>query len=375
MAHTEYICTDPSHPPLLYDTRNRSVFREVSETVVHLEQEGLSEEDIVKRVSSDATRRFSTLLSSGDDGFGVQELRRRASQSWKDIFLKIESLGFLVGWFINSCAQERNAHDLHYPLCNLAFESNRTLFAIVNQLRSALANDTFVYLRTLHETLVKSRFLKRHTEDDPDLPGRFIYHTNAAYKKFYERFAEYYGENSAKDMWIETEQHFQDKIHPEAQGDYAWVYPLVEEANGEPKSRPTFRDLRRAVDENSTFSIFYYDVSAEKIHGKFIWNPLMVQPDAREFQFHPFNDENTGLVLDLMLPMYEEVIENTGSTCLTSSHALVRLVVKAVFEDIRNAVRAAIASNPEWYGHFERLSLPGDSSDSGLDKAAQPRVD
>ena len=211
--------------------------------------------------------------------------------------------------------------------------------------------------------------MKKYTEDDPDLPGRFIYHTNAAYKKFYERFAEFYGENAAKGMWIKTEEGYQGKIQSGARGDYAWAYPLVVKENGEPKNRPTFRDLIRSVDENSTFFRLYYDVAAEKAHGKFIWNPLMIQPDARRFRFDPFSAENTGLVIDLMLSMYEEVIENTGSTCLTSSHTLVMSVVKAVLEDVRNSARAAIASNPELYGHFDRLSRPGSSGDTSGDSS------
>ena len=321
----------------------------------------------MERVSNDVVQMLNTPCRNWDDGLGIQRIQRGVAKSWKGVFLKLEGLGFLAGWFVNECAQEKNTGDLHHALCTLAFESNRTLFAIVSQLRSALADDTFVYLRTLHETLVKSRFLNKYTEQDPDLPGRFIYYTNKSYKKFYERFAELYGENYAKDMWIETEKYYQDKIKPEAKGDYAWAYPLIEEENGEPKKRPTFGDLRNAVDNESTFSAFYYDVAAEKIHGKFIWTPLMVRPQAREFRFDPFSDENTGLVLDLMLPMYEEVIENTASTCVTSSHALIMAVVKVVLEDIRNATRAAIASNPEWYGHFWWLSRPVVSGEDSPD--------
>ena len=58
----------------------------------------------------------------------------------------------------------------------------------------------------------------------------------------------------------------------------------------------------------------------------------MIRPDARQFSFHPFNAENTGLVIDLMLPMYEEVIGNTAPSCVTSSHTLVMSVVKAALQ-------------------------------------------
>ena len=58
--------------------------------------------------------------------------------------------------------------------------------------RLALANDSFVYLRIFHEAFVKSRFLKKYARNNPDRAGRFLYHTNAAHKKFYEPFAEAY---------------------------------------------------------------------------------------------------------------------------------------------------------------------------------------
>ena len=363
MERTRYMCTEPSHPPILYNSGSPSLFRHISSEIARLQQEGLSEETTVEMLVNDVGRMLNSPRRNWDDGLVVQNIQRTVAKSWQDVFRRIEHIGFLVGWFINECAQERNAGELHRALCDFVFESNRTLFAIVNQLRSALADDTFVYLRTLHETLVKSRFLRKYTEEDPDLPGRFIYYTNKAYKKFYERFAQHYGQNAAKRMWIETEEHYKDKIQPNAKGDYAWAYPLVKDGNGNAKVRPTFFDLRKAVDNESAFSTFYYDVAAEKTHGKFVWNPLMIQPEARCVRFESFSDENTGLVLDLMLPMYEEMIENTASTCITPSHALVMSVVKAVLKDIRNAVRAAIASNPERYGHFQQLSRPGSSRD------------
>ena len=314
MESTKYICTDPSHAPIYQVSGQQTLFAHVSAAVVTLEQDGLSQEELVRRVSSDVLQMLNRSSRNWCDGIGVQKLQHGVVSSWGDVFLKIDGLGFLAGWFINECAQERNAGDLHQALCHLAFESNRNLFATISQIRSALANEAFVYLRILHETLVKSRFLKKYTGNDPNLPGRFLYHTNAAYKKFYERFAEVYGENAAKRMWVETEEYYQDKIQSDAKGDYAWAYPLVEDEYRKTKKRPTFSDLRKAVNDDSTFAKFYYDVATEKTHGRFIWNPLMVRPDAREFRFDPFSTENTGLVINLMLPMYEEVIENTTSS-------------------------------------------------------------
>ena len=74
--------------------------------------------------------------------------------------------------------------ELHYVLCLFALEAIRNVFATVNQLRSALTQDTFGYWRTLYETLVKSRFIIGFVSQDVDLPGRYLYSTNSSYLKF-----------------------------------------------------------------------------------------------------------------------------------------------------------------------------------------------
>ena len=347
MRPSDYVCTDPSHPPIYGHTERKSLFQLVSEQVVACARDGLSAEEVARRVSGDVVQRLTANLGHWSDGMRIQEIRRMVGHHWKDVFVKAEGLGCLVGWFINECAPEEDSPQLHHALCHLAFEANRNLFVITNQLRLALADDSFVLLRSLHETLVKSRFLKKHTRDDPDLPGRFMCHTNAVYKRFYERFAAIYGPNAAESMWAGTEEYFKSRVHPEAEGSYAWAFPLIMKRNGEPKKNPTFHDLRKDVDQDSTFSKVYYDVATEKTHGRFIWNPLMVRPDARKFRFDPFNGENTELVMDLMLPMFTEVIENTGSSCGTPEHAAVMSVVGALIRDIQRAVRETAASIAE----------------------------
>lgn len=353
MKPTECLCTDPSHPPI-YRESGQSLFGHVTTSVADLGKQGLSEGEIVRRVSNDVIGRLDSPLSGWMDGYGVQDMRRIVANSWRDIFLGIDNLGFLVGWFINECAQEKGADELHYALCHLAFESNRSLFVVVSQLRSALANDTFPHLRVIHETVVKSRFLKKYTSADPDLPARFFCLTNAVYMKLYCRFAKIHGRNAAEGMWMETDQKYKDRVHSDAGGPYAWAYPLVVRRNGKPKKSPQFIDLKKDVDPDSTFSKLYYDVATEKAHGRFIWNPVMVRPDPRVFRFDPFDPENTGLVLDLMLPMYGEVIESTASCCLTPGHTIVVSVIKTALENLRNTVRVARASNSEFYGRPDR---------------------
>ena len=259
-------------------------------------------------------------------------------------------IGYLTGWFINECVQEQDAGELHHVLCNLAFESNRNLFAVVNQLCSGLPNDTFGYLRTLHETFIKSHFLKKHAKEDPDLPGRFLYYTNATYLEFYRRFADIYGANAAENMWIETDQEYESRFQNlEVKGDYGWACPLVKLENGKPNSRPTFHDLMKDVDVDSAFGKAYYDMSTSKTHGELIWNPVMVFPYTRRFRFDSFTGETIGLVIDLMLPLFEGILENTAPSCTSPEHAVVIPIVKAIIEDVRKSVAEIRASNPQWY--------------------------
>ena len=313
------------------------------------EQDGLSQEELVQLVSNEIIPR---LTAPSDDPFGelrLQQMRRGIARDWKNVFCKLDNLGWLAGWLINECAQERDASEIHYPLCHLAFDSNRSIFAIVNQLRSGLWQETFGYLRTMHETFVRSRFLSKHSENDPDLPGRFLYYTNSTYLEFYRRFAQMYDHHLQLPMWVETQQHFQSKFGELRGGDYGWACPLIKLENGDPKQRPTFRDLMEDVDVDSAFSRLYYDVSTSKTHGELIWNPLMVFPDAREFSFDSFGVEGIGLVLDLMIPMFKEILRNAGSSCITPKHAVVMSVVNQIIEDISNSVAGVKASNPEVY--------------------------
>ena len=196
----EYVCTDPSHPPIISYSGRDSVYQQVRASVKTHERDGLSKEEIVRQVTAEILPHLSAPSGHWSDLLSVQQMRRTIADDWSEVFCKIDNLGFLIGWFINECAQEREAGELHNALCNLAFESNRNLFAVVNQLRSGLWQDAFGFLRTLHETLVKSRFLRKRTEEDSDLPGRFFYYTNATYLRLYREFASIYDDHRALGM-------------------------------------------------------------------------------------------------------------------------------------------------------------------------------
>ena len=92
--------------------------------------------------------------------------------------------------------------------------------------------------------------------------------------------------------------------------------------------QPSFRQLMGKVDPDSPFSQIYYDVSTSKTHGQFVWSPLMVRPEGRGTHVDSFNVGNIGLVLDLMLPPFEEILDNTATTCTVREHVTVMSIVK-----------------------------------------------
>ena len=355
MAHLEHVCTDPSHPPIIRHLGQKTLFEQVQEAINNYEREGLSREHLARRVSGELIPRMNVPSDSVSEGYRLQQMRQQIVRHWKEVFYKLDNLAHLTGWFINECDRDRDPSGLHFTLCLLAFEATRNVFATVNQLRSALSEDTFGYLRTLHETLVKSRFLKEYTQSDPDLPGRFAYYTNTVYLDFYRRFAPINDEHASDNMWIEAERFYEGRYKKDGKGDYGWVYPLVKSRNRKPILQPTFRHLMDAVDADSPFSQVYYDVSTSKTHGQFLWSPLMVRAEGRGTHVDSFSVGGIGLVLDLMLPSFEEILGNTTTTCTVREHATAMAIVKAIFKDIRESVTAIKASNPSMHLGVDEL--------------------
>ncbi len=188
MALFDYICTDPSHPPVIRNMTQDTLFQQVSKQIAEHTKAGAPREEIACRVSSTLIPQLINPSDGVREGFRLLQMQQQIRRDWGEVFCKLDNLGYLTGWFINEC--DRDGDELHFVLCLFALEAIRNLFATVNQLRSALTQDTFGYWRTLYETLVKSRFIFRFTEKDTELPGRFLYYTNSSYLEFYERFAQ-----------------------------------------------------------------------------------------------------------------------------------------------------------------------------------------
>ena len=161
-------------------------------------KEGVEYNEITGLMSEEVVSMLSNPSDCVSEGGRLQSMRRQIAGDWGEVFRKLDNLGHLTGWFINDCNSDND--ELHFVLGLFSFEAIRTLFATVNQLRAGLASETFVYWRTLYETLVKSRFMLRFSREDADLPKRFMYYTNSKYLKFYSMFAP------------ENDPHAEDKL-------------------------------------------------------------------------------------------------------------------------------------------------------------------
>ena len=177
MSHFDHICTDPSHPPIVQSRGQETLYKQVLEKVVTQGKAGVEAADIVGSISAEVIPILRQPSDSVYEGGRLQSMRRQIAGDWGEVFCKLDNLGHLSGWLINDCQFEGD--EQHLVMCLFAFEAVRNLFAIVNQLRSALPHDTIGYLRTLYETLLRSRFILRFSDVDADLPGRYLYYANS----------------------------------------------------------------------------------------------------------------------------------------------------------------------------------------------------
>ncbi len=344
-----YICNDPSHPPIVEGFGQKTLYQQISEKVASHVKEGIEYNEIADLMLEEVTSMLSSPSDCVEEDGRLQSMRRQIARDWGEVFCKLDNLGHLTGWFMNDCYPDSD--ELHFVLGLFALEATRNLFATVNQLRAGLASETFVYWRTLYEILIKSRFMLRFSEEDADLPGRFMYYTNSAYLKFYLKFTLEDDPHAQDNDWKQAEKKY--KAHYGKQvgkGDYGWAYPLIEKRDGMLERRPTFRQIMDKVDKGSEFSERYYRVSTAKSHGQFVWNPLMVRPEGRGTYIDPFSVGDIALIMELMMPLFEEILENTAESCGKPEHGVVMGIVKAAIADINNSVAEIKASKPEMHG-------------------------
>ena len=348
MAPVQNICTDPSHPPIVQGLGQETLYKVVLEKVLVHRKAGVPEANIIHSVSVEVSSILSRPWDSVYEAGRLQSMRRQIAREWGGVLCQLDNLGHLTGWFINDC--QSDGDERHFLLCLFALEGIRNLFAIVNQLRSALPQDTIGYLRTMYETCLRSRFIFRYSKLDPDLPGRYLYYTNSKYLKLYRLFAPDGDPHADDNMWAEYHKAHENRYSTKGEGDYGWAYPHIKKPDGSPSRRPGFGQLMKTVDQGSIYSGTYYEVFASKGHGEFIWSPLMIRPEGRGTHIDSFSVGGLGLILDLVLPLFREILENTKASCGSPDHATVMDVVTSSIEEISKSTDVIKSSNPEMHG-------------------------
>ena len=347
-----YICNDPSHPPIVGGLEHKTLYQQISEKVEDYVKEGVEHNEITSLMSEQVVSMLSSPSNCVSEDGRLQSMRRQIARDWGEVFRKLDNLGYLTGRFINERELDSGGGELHHVLSLFSIEAIRILFATVNQLRAGLADETFVYWRTLYETLIKSRFMLKYHKEDADLPGRFLYYTNSEYLKFYSMFAPKDDPHAQDNSWTQMERWYEARYgKQEGKGKYRWAYPLIKNKKGRLVIQPAFGQIIDEVDKGSRFSEIYYDVSAAKSHGQFVWNPLMVSPTkGRETPIDPFSTRDIALVMELMMPLFEEILENTAQSCSKPEHSVVMGIVKAAIADINNSIAEVKASDPGMHG-------------------------
>ncbi len=80
----------------------------------------------------------------------------------------------------------------------------------------------------------------------------------------------------------------------------------------------------------------------------------MAYPERhRHFRVDSFSCGDIGFGMDLMLPLFREILENTTSSCTNSAHALMMDIVRNIIGDIQDAVTSIKASDPDMHGGLE----------------------
>ncbi len=346
-----YICNDSSHPPIVRGLGQKTLYQQISDKVASHVKDGIEYNEILDLMLEEVASMLSSPSDCVSEDGRLQSMRRNIAEDWGEVFCKLDNLGHLTGWFINECQLDSGGGELHHVLSLFSFEAIRMLFATVNQSRAGLASETFVYWRTLYETLIKSRFMLKYHKEDADLPGRFLYYTSSAYLKFYSMFAPKDDPHAQNNSWAQIEKLYGARYKKQGKGSYGWVYPLIKNKKGVPVIKPAFGQIIDEVDKGSRFSEIYYDVSTAKSHGQFVWDTLMVAPiKGMSTRIEPFSVGLIALAMELVMPLFEEILENTAESCSKPEHSVVMGIVKAAIADINNSIAEIKASNPDLHG-------------------------
>ena len=340
MIPPEPHCTEASHPPVFRYAGQESLYKKILAALSQHESTGVSSDAMMKLLVTEFGEVLARPSDYVEDGLRVQGIRRDIASIWGHVLYKLENLANLIGLCTLSCFRNREESELHFVQGLLLLQAIRNVLATVSQMRSGLAADTLGYLRTVHEIYVKSEFLEKHSASDRDLPGKFSYYNNTTYLEYYRRFAsDADAESHSETSWEKADQYFGSRFRKDGDGDYGWAYPNVVSKKGQPIKRPTFRHLMEDVGVGAQSHIMSYEVPSSDVHGEFLFGGFIDRPaEVGSISVYSFSTAWIDSILDVMVPLFGHILENTANSCSIPKQTMVMDAAKAIGEDISQSV-------------------------------------
>ena len=152
-----HVCTDPSHPTLVQFPQQQSLYHQFIDKIRTRADSGVHDADADALIPDEVIHMFSRPSDFVDARYyRLQEMRRKIAEKWGTVFCKLDNVANTTGWFMLDRIETKGNDELNFVLTLIVLESIQTVFSTVNQLREALAAETFGYWRTLYELFVKS---------------------------------------------------------------------------------------------------------------------------------------------------------------------------------------------------------------------------
>ena len=95
-----YICTDPSHPPIVQGMGQSTLYEQISEEVANYKKDGVEYNEIVDLMLEEVISMMNNPSDCVYEGGRLQSMRRQIAKDWGEVFCKLDNLGYLTGWFI-----------------------------------------------------------------------------------------------------------------------------------------------------------------------------------------------------------------------------------------------------------------------------------
>ena len=134
---------------------------------------------------------------------------------------------------------------------------------------------------------------------------------------------------------MKARQYFSRRFRRDGKGDYGWAYPKIVSKNGKREKRLTLRHLMDDVGIGVQSQGMFHEVSSSDVHGEFLLGGFIDRPtEVGAISVYSFSTAWIDSILDVMVPLFGRILENTAISCSMPKQTMVMDVAKAICEDI-----------------------------------------